>query len=156
MSDSLGPSVEPETDVGGFIGPTSNNVAEILATAGKIAIHLSGDSWIGQRHLFAAFLTSGRGVAHQRISQMGIAISELSSRFFHYLEEYVADDPAAKWKEVLLGPKDTTLHDSAFSPIQRGPAGYTSEFCGLGGSAPVSDYLGVQEFAHRLAELIAL
>jgi hypothetical protein len=37
-----------------------------------------------------------------------------------------------------------------------GPAGYASEFVGVGGTHPVSDELGVKGSAHRLAELIAL
>lgn len=45
---------------------------------------------------------------------------------------------------------------SAVDGYTSGPAGYTSEFCGVGGSRAVADHLGVEPMAHRLAELIAL
>jgi hypothetical protein len=37
-----------------------------------------------------------------------------------------------------------------------GPAGYNSEFCGVGGTHPVPDHLNVGAYSNRLAELIAL
>lgn len=50
---------------------------------------------------------------------------------------------------VLPATDDTSTYTS-------GPAGYSSEFCGVGGSHRVTDHLGVDTLAQRLAELVAL
>jgi len=41
-------------------------------------------------------------------------------------------------------------------PFVVGTPGYTSEFCGVGGTAPVPDHLGVRFLANRLADLMIL
>ena len=73
-----------------------------------------------------------------------------------WIKEWRKEDKAAVIDGVLgtsdvAGPSITNRND-----YQSGTAGYTSEFCGVGGSSPVADNLGVAPMAHRLAELIAL
>lgn len=64
-------------------------------------------------------------------------------------------DPYIK-PEVTEKPQTPPDSPPSASPYASGPAGYSSEFCGLGGKQPVADHLGVEALAHRLAELIAL
>jgi hypothetical protein len=101
-----------------------------------------------------------------------------------YIRDFAANDDQLEWRAILtpksvpgptltLDPAETSNELSekadaepsaraalevlpAAAPFIGGTPGCTSEFCGLGGAGPVADYLGVEDLAQRLAELIAL
>jgi hypothetical protein len=70
----------------------------------------------------------------------------------------VGQPPAGSKKAV--GESDANQESAGQDAVPNGytfgPVGFNSEFCGLGGNGNVEDKLHVEEFAIRLAELIAL
>jgi hypothetical protein len=82
-----------------------------------------------------------------RLTNLGIDIHDLSWKFLEFLHGRadLKSEDFAGWAAVLT-PKE----------FQAGPAGYNSEFCGVGGTQQVEDSLDVKDWAYQLAELIAL
>jgi hypothetical protein len=153
----------PHSDVVNLpIGKTSRNVASVLDYAVKIAPTVSpGADKIHQRHLLAALLNlpgrKGQLRAHKRLKELGIE----RSRYLNGLREFIhitaPEDNFDEWEKLLaVGRKPKATAEPAPSPFVEGTAGYTAEFCGVGGERPVADYLFVGTHANRLAELIAL
>jgi tetratricopeptide (TPR) repeat protein len=146
-------------DLGGFLGRVSQNVDEILRSAVGIAQRVSGGSQIDQHHLLAAFLVTPEGpsppTAHARLEYMEVSISEFCQELRTFIRTHVASENSSEW-DAILTPNAPPSTESRQSNFLAGPAGYTSEFCGVGGTGEVPDHLDVEGAARRLAELIAL
>lgn len=144
------------------IGMTSRNIASVLEYARKIAVRVSlGSDTIHLRHLLAALLNlpgrKGKLKAHQRLKEMGIERSQSLGDLLEFIRKSALNDNFAEWTIILaIGPKPKATREPTPSPFLEGPAGYTAEFCGVGGERPVADHLFVGTHADRLAELIAL
>jgi hypothetical protein len=140
-------------------------------------------SWVGLRHLMGALIFNLQ--FHEReLTQWRFRRRHWASEYLQFVEKTLPDD-LQFWKTVhaqVFPPEAVPPHSHApaessasasksnvdnpaspkseFEPVgngyTRGTAGYTSEFCGLGGSQPVVDHLGMEDNARRLAELIAL
>ena len=140
---------------------------------------------IKQRHLFAAFITTpdsdrdGPAAGRTRLEQIGIDIADLRRDFRAFVRP-LTDDDQSEWDTILgtepapvgaalrLTRHGWTRRRSSVTPPApaAGPApssafivgtsGYSPDSCGVGGTRPVPDHLGVEAKAHRLAELIAL
>jgi hypothetical protein len=150
-------------DAGGWVGPVSASAFRMLESAEKFANGTTdGSREIDQRHLFAALLVSGLAgrptTAQIQMQRLGLDLVSLRAAFRNFVVSAAPLDNQAAWDDILL--EEAATKDSHAPPkgneFVTGPAGYTSEFCGVGGSHPVADHLGVDEFARRLAELIAL
>lgn len=148
------------------LGKVSYNVRALIESAERVATRTRpGSRVIHQRHLLAALLLIGDTTRDSRVLRrlvaLGLNVKDVCKR----LREHVDFDPRGEdpraWDEILLGTipgpevKKGDATDTA-DPFVSGPAGYTSEFCGVGGTHAVADHLGVEPMAHRLAELIAL
>ena len=153
LADASNPERASESEVPGLPGRASKNVAALLENSSLIAVRVSRDTdtRIFPRHIFAALLITPEGernpVARRRLRDLGINIDKLCSEFLEFTRNRTdirPEDPA-QWAAIL-----TT------KPFEAGPAGYNSEFTGLGGSGVVEDQLGVKGWADQLAELIAL
>ena len=167
-------------DAGDPLGKVSSTVWTILIAAASISNRVYGRSrMIHLRHLLAALLVSdGNGPSPTiavRLHKLGIQPQPFREEFRDYVRIYAPHDDQAEW-DVILGTRGKTapvpppgsgpdnppdeLSQSKVEPLDNGyaigPAGFTSEFCGVGGSRPVVDHLGMETSAHRLAELIAL
>ncbi len=153
LVDGGAPAAESEGKVPGLVGRVSKNVEVLLSNASAIAARVSrsADNTIFPRHIFAALLVTPdvrrTPDAGRRLTALfGIKTDELCSEFLEFIRQRkdISEDSAG-WAAVL-----TT------KVFQSGPAGYNSEFCGLGGAGDVEDQLGVGGWADQLAELIAL
>ena len=150
------------SDGGPPLGKVSRNVRALLENALAFARRTSGESnEIHTRHLFAAMIVApDRGyqsLALHRFNDLAIELPTLRRDFREFIYTHYSSDDPVEWDVILTpgsprDPEPKSLEHDFFA----GPAGYTSEFCGVGGSEPVSDHLGVEGLAHRLAELIAL
>ena len=146
----------------GLPGKVSLNTRGILEYAAGIASLVSGGSReIHARHLLAALLmapgTLGTPVARKRLERQGIKLPALCLEFREYIREYASQDDPDEWNEILgVGGVVPPSARTSASPFIVGPAGYNSEFCGLGGAGATIDCLGVEALAQRLAELLAL
>ncbi len=167
-----------------FLGRINSDVQEILAAAEKIARSTSPSlEEIHPRHLFAALLVSNNGrpsmAISNRLAKLRINLEELAKEFRSLLLVEKADDQEA-WNAVLsqlvvpgsskaetissepppveVPPVRSTQPPSTPAPTDyiAGPAGFSSEFCGVGNGRQVVDHLGMEANARRLAELIAL
>jgi hypothetical protein len=147
----------------------SDNVRAALENARDFADRTTGKTTIHNRHIFAALLvTPGQEhepAARKRLVRLGIDLRGLVREFHLFLRDSVPGDNEVAWDEILLPARGLTSGTTSSrpyaaigrsNPYVAGPAGYTSEFMGVGGTRPVSDELGVKGSAHRLAELIAL
>ncbi len=155
------------------LGAVSTNVRATLEGARSIAERTSGSRTIHARHLLAALLVTpvqGKApIARQRLQRLGLDVGVLVRDLRGFLLATAPDDNGAAW-DAILGPSSrspsqpppepsmgpATSAPSVQDSYVPGPAGYTSEFVGVGGTHAVSDELGVKGSAHRLAELIAL
>jgi KAP family P-loop domain len=152
LEDAGNPERASESKFHGLAGRVSKNVEALLSNASGIAARVSRgtDSTIFPRHIFTALLVTPAGernpVARRRLTDLGIKVDDLCSEFLEFIRKRrdISEDSAG-WAAVL-----TT------KVFQSGPAGYNSEFCGLGGDSVVEDQLGVGGWADQLAELIAL
>lgn len=153
--------------VGGIPGKISGNTRDLLLHAQSLATQVSGGSpIIHQRHLLAAFITfpGQKLYARSRLLSLGIELPSLRIKFRDFIRDIKGlKEDLAVWDKILVPddpPSSSTIPAASVSssqpPFISGPAGYTSEYCGVGGHKPVADHLGVEAAAHRLAELIAL
>jgi len=166
----------------GVPGKVSSNIRAIFNHAATIAEQVSeGSREIHVRHLFAALLVApmiqGTPVARRRLTSQGIDLSRVSADFLAFLRNAGIREDLNQWSRILAPPSSSPSPPptdaapekkvppdvpvqptpaTAPSPFVSGSPGYTSEFCGVGGSAPVMDYLGVEDLANRLAELMVL
>jgi hypothetical protein len=157
LNSFLRDTENPHSDVVNLpIGKTSRNVASVLDYAAKIAPKVSPTAGkIHQHHLLYALLNlpgrKGQLKAHKRLKEMGIERSRYLNGLLDFIYISAPEDDFDEWDNLLeRKPKDSS------SQFLEGPAGYTAEFCGVGGERPVADYLFVGKHANRLAELIAL
>jgi len=145
------------------LGSASANVRAILEFASNCAARTQRRSrLIHQRHLLAALIkTPTESNARRRLHALGVDILALAKG----LREHINKDPRGEdsrvWDEILVGtsiemPPQPAAVVEPVSDHVPGPAGYTTEFCAVGGEHTVPDHLGVEGKAHRLAELIAL
>lgn len=161
----------PGETVAGWEGTFSHNARAILEHASVISESVShGSRLIHARHLFGALLaTPVETLPTARILMIRIGLDpvSLSAEFLRFIAGYAGGDAQERWRFILgsnrqdaASPLDTRPDTQAemkpASPFVAGTAGYTSEFCGMGGEGKVPDHLGVEGLAHRLAELIAL
>jgi hypothetical protein len=149
LHDSDSSGRQSETEVLG-LGKASRNVAAVLANAANIASRVSqGPTEISPRHIFASLLVTGDGnanqIARRRLENLGIDLQGWRRDFLEHIRSHVQSEDLAGWAAILT-----------LKTFQVGPAGYTSEFCGVGGTRKVEDHLGVAGWANQLAELIAL
>ena len=155
------------------LGAVSANVRATLEAARSMAERTSRARTIHSRHLLAALLVapaqSHEPAARMRLQRVGVDMAVLVRDFLLFLRAYAPTDNDAAWAAILGAagapmpespPEPPRSWASASAPADNryvsGPAGYTSEFVGVGGTHPISDELGVKGSAHRLAELIAL
>jgi hypothetical protein len=142
------------------IGKVSRNVGAVLEYATTIASQVSGSDEIHQRHLLAALLSlpgrKGQLKAHKRLKEIGIERPQYLSELLGFIR-LNTNENLDEWAKIL-GSSSTLKTDTETEsqPFLEGPAGYTAEFCGVGGKRTVADYLFVGTHADRLAELIAL
>lgn len=162
LEDSGSAAGQTAVNVGGILGPVSKNIRAILESAATFAHRVTGrSSQIHQRHLLAALLvgpqTGAVPIARKRLEEMGVSLPAFCSEFREFIRGHTTGESEAEWDSILLtnAPKEGTVA-SPDNEFISGPAGFTSEFCGVGGSEPVFDQLGVEDLAHRLADLIAL
>jgi hypothetical protein len=148
------------------VGKVSRNARAIIERAAEIALQTRVKSGqIHQRHLLAAILlTGGDSAPHARrqLIALGLSVPAICEELLKHVSADPRDEDLKEWEKIL----PTTRHPQASEPAQRierqadpyvsGPAGYSSEFCGVGGTHPVPDHLKVGPMAERLAELIAL
>ncbi len=151
------------------LGPVSANVRATLELARSIAERTTRELTIHNRHLLAALLAApaqvNDPVARKRLQRLGVNVAVLARDFRLFLRTAAPNDNAGAWDAILGGAGEpvAAVAEAPSSPPQprdgqyiSGPAGYTCEFVGVGGTHPVSDELGVAGIAHRLAELIGL
>lgn len=142
-----------------FLRLVSGGVVEILEVGERFARMLSPTAaFIGARHLLAALLAGHDGnesVAERRLGSMGINGAEMRRDFRRYVSAELPDEDPTIWDEILgtLSEEDAPTTPM---PALSSPAGYTSEFCGIGGTRKVRDHLSVRDYAWQLSELIAL
>jgi hypothetical protein len=161
-------------DGGSLLGKVSRNTLDLLNRAKSNAIKVSREKHeiIYLRHLLAALFETPDSGRHEtipgRLKRLEIKIPELLHEFreFIFLHKDFGEDTEA-WNNILgsiPGTKpivseektsDGSVGNTVPDPFVEGTAGYTSEFCGLGGYGDVPDHLGVEKMAQRLAELIA-
>jgi hypothetical protein len=163
IKDSDRSPAQSAKNVGGFLGSVSANVEAMLKSGADFAHRVSGGSReIHQRHLLAALLTTSeddkRPVARRRLEDMGLSIFVFRQALRDFIASHASGDNQREWDSILnaTAKEISAEHPDAETGFVSGPAGYTSEFCGVGGSNPVPDHLGVDGLAHRLADLIAL
>ena len=171
--------------VEGLASHLTPNTIAVLTSAEKIAFEVGpGSKEIHARHVFGALIgpQPPKNSAKKRISGAGIELSELILQFLAFLKESVPLENQARWREILLpsppdssgsespveessveeveveppGSQEKVIPEPSHSSYISGAPGYNSEFCGVGGSGTVSDHLGVEGLAGRLAELICL
>lgn len=171
LSDSSGSPRQSASDAGS-LGKTSLNVQKILEQAQGIAVRVcAGKREIHARHLFAALLvvpeTESTLIARKRLAREGIDLTQLCAEFRIFLRTSVPSDNQTEWDAILIARGNGDAHTAAETPtpessetagisFQQGTPGYTSEYCGVGGTGAVPDHLGVESLACRLAELMAL
>lgn len=142
-----------------FLRLVSEGVVKTLEVAERFARMLSPNAtFVGARHLLAALLVghNSRGsVAKRRLRSMGINATEMRREFRRYVATELTDEDPVVWDQILgpISEDETTVPEM---PELSSPAGYTSEFCGIGGSRNVPDHLSVRDYAWQLSELIAL
>jgi hypothetical protein len=157
--------------VEGLTGRFSANAVTALMSAQTIASRVSGGSTeIHRRHLFGALISGQRAnSAKRRIEQCMVELPSVLEEFLAFVQQAVPRDNLQEWHEILLLPRTGTVSAEADDPetdaqvsqpmpsrYASGAPGYNSEFCGLGRADTVSDYLGVEALAGRLADLISL
>lgn len=127
----------------------SKNAKALLDNATDIASRVTRSKEISPRHILAALIAGGApdSIALRRFVDKGLDLPKLSSDFLNFLRSRtdLASDDFARWAAILT-PKT----------FQSGPAGYNSEYVGMGGTRKLDDSLGVKDWADQLAELIAL
>jgi KAP family P-loop domain len=146
--------------VEGLTGRFSANAVTALVSAQTIASRVCGGSKeIHRRHLFGA-LISGQPAnsAKRRIKQCEVELPRVLEEFLAFVQQAVPHDNLHEWHEILSLDPETDAQVSKPMPSRyaSGAPGYNSEFCGLGRADTVSDYLGVEGLAGRLADLISL
>ena len=150
----------------------SAGLGELLLRSVQVAVEAGRPQPFSTRHLVACLLgprewpLDPEGAAE--IEKLDLDLSAVRRSFRDWMMEWRKED-RADMIDSLLGLTDRGR--SSGGKVERdlrdmdrlqgsdhlsGPAGYTSEFCGVGGNRPVADHLGVEALAHRLAELIAL
>jgi KAP family P-loop domain len=157
--------------VEGLTGRFSANAVMALISAETIASRVGrGTKEIHRRHLFGALISGQRAnSAKQRIKQCEIELPQIVEEFLAFLEPAAPQDNLQEWREILGLPRTSSLTAETDrlelggraakptpSSYTSGAPGYNSEFCGVGRADRVSDYLGVEVLADRLAELISL
>lgn len=155
------------------VGETSRNVKAVLeharAVAIRVALKTRGSDTIHQRHLLAGLLSppgrKGQLNAHKRLKDIGIDRPSYLGKLLEFILTSGFEEDLDQWNEILSGARQptsarkkgtTTKPKIDDTPFVEGPAGYTSEFVGVGGEKPVADHLFVRAHADRLAELISL
>jgi hypothetical protein len=163
----------PHSAIAEPVGAVSVNVGATLEAARAIAEQTARTPTIHSRHLFAALLaTPAQGhhpAARARLQRLGVDVRALVREFRDFVRVAGNTDTDTAWDSILGStgesarevPHEPPSAVSTASPPSddryvSGPAGYTSEFVGVGGGHPVGDQLGVRGSAERLAELIAL
>jgi predicted KAP-like P-loop ATPase len=156
-------------DGGKLLGKVSDNTLTLLKYAEEIAIKVSDFPEIHQRHLLAALLTIPDEKLivriRNRLEKLDIELPSLCKEFRQFIFQQNLGEKKAAWDDILgscdelksptADHKPIPTDESQSSPFVVGTAGYTSEFCGLGGSGTIPDHLNVESMACRLAELIA-
>lgn len=147
------------------LGPMGRTVASVIKRAQEIFSKVSpGKKKIENRHLLAALLVDDTNntprSVEARLRKIGIDPKLLRKDFYNFLasrSEIDHQDILEQWHSILApAPPDQPKPSSEESNYPSGTAGYTSEFCGVGGNRPVVDHLNMEANANRLAELIAL
>ena len=142
---------QTESEIEGLDVRASKNAKALLDNAAEIASRVTRSAQISPRHILAALIAAPGGgtdsIALRRFADMGIDLSKLSSDFLDFLRARtdLPSDDFARWAAILT-PKT----------FQHGPAGYNSEFVGMGGRRQLEDSLDVKDWAYQLADLIAL
>ena len=161
VSDRFPSDAEPFRDELPLFGRMSPNVHSMLIRASAIALRVSHTSVeIHQRHLLGALLirADNEDVPHvwRRLEGMGCNLSNLRKEFRGFLSSSPSGDDLKEWDTILGIEPSIVQADPRDKEFKQGTAGYSVEYCGVGGTAPILDNLGVQVMADRLAELIAL
>ncbi|HEY4359297.1 MAG TPA: P-loop NTPase fold protein [Acidobacteriaceae bacterium] len=161
----------PGETVSGWEGTFSPNAKSMLEYASVISESVShGSRLVHARHLFGAVLAAPLvtvPTARILLAQIAPAPITLVAEFLQFVASYAGGDSQDRWRLLLSPEQGATLpaiqgvteRNDESKPVEvfvAGTAGYTSEFCGMGGAGEVMDHLGVEGLAHRLAELIAL
>jgi ABC-type multidrug transport system fused ATPase/permease subunit len=140
---------QTESEIEGLDVRASKNAKALLDNAEEIASRVTRSAQLSPRHILAALIAGGAtdSIALRRFADMGVDLPKLSSDFLDFLRTRtdIPSDDFARWAAILT-PKT----------FQHGPAGYNSEFVGMGGRRQLEDSLDVKDWAHQLADLIAL
>ena len=158
-------SFEIEPKQAGFVW--RQTFTDVWTTAIEIQRKCSpNEKVVAARHLVAAMLQlhSQGGETENELQHVGFKSRIITEVFREHLKHYVTGDDPQEWDVFLkhLPEADQPTQESAIKQPQgesvyiRGPVGFNSEFCGIGGKKEVEDRLYVKESAERLAELIAL
>ena len=137
--------------VGRHLGVLLNDAADIAGrvTGGNREIHL--------RHLFAALIARDEGpTTTKRLRKLVGDLPAFRRQFREFVRATSPTDNQVEWDRIFAPGAAAESARTAPPPFRSGPAGYNSEFCGVGGSHKVDDCLNVKDYAHRIADLIAL
>jgi hypothetical protein len=167
---------------GAPLGPMDREVANVIEHADRVIYSHVASEWgqIEDRHLLGALLVDDKGntprPVEARLRKIGINPRNLREAFYNFLSDRTQlqhYDNLSAWRAILVpwvpfaGPQERSERPPQKTPAQPKPppeetnytpgtAGYTSEFCGVGGKRLVVDHLNMEANANRLAELIAL
>ena len=152
--ENTGPSPEePSRNLSAI--KLSDGLRRMLDRSVAVATEAERPQPFSTRHLLACLLGPREWVhdpeGTKGILNFKIDIVEVRRGFCDWIKKWRREDKLSVIESVL----GLSVAPSA-DGYRAGTAGYSSEYCGVGGSHDVEDKLNVKELAHRLADLIAL